>query len=76
MCVCVCVCACARALVYYFLRDTLTNIMMTYIICVLAVNELEKGVIALHLPIGPLKTRFVLDPVPGCEPSTYQFISR
>ena len=26
---------------------------------------------ALHLPIGPLKTRSVLKPVPRCEPSTY-----
>ena len=26
---------------------------------------------ALHLPIGPLKTRSVLEPVPRCEPRTY-----
>ena len=31
---------------------------------------------ALHLPIGPLKNRSGLDPVPRCEPSTYQPISR
>ena len=31
---------------------------------------------ALHLPIGPLKTRSGLEPVPRCEPSTYQPISR
>ena len=31
---------------------------------------------ALHLPIGPLKTRSGLKPVPRCEPSTYQPISR
>ena len=30
---------------------------------------------ALHLPIGPLKTYFELEPVPRCEPSTYQPIS-
>ena len=26
----------------------------------------------LHLPIGPLKNRSELEPVPRCEPSTYQ----
>ena len=26
---------------------------------------------ALHLPIGTLKTRFRLEPVPRCEPSTH-----
>ena len=31
---------------------------------------------AIHLPIGPLKTRSVLEPVPRYEPSTYQPISR
>ena len=31
---------------------------------------------ALHLPIGSLKTRSVLEPVPRCESSTYQPISR
>ena len=30
----------------------------------------------LHLPTGPLKTRYGLEPVPRCEPSTYQPISR
>ena len=27
---------------------------------------------ALHLPIGPLKTRSGLEPVPRCEPGNYQ----
>ena len=27
---------------------------------------------AIHLSIGPLKTRSWLEPVPRCEPSTYQ----
>ena len=31
---------------------------------------------ALHLPIGPLKTRSGLEPVPRCTPSTCQPISR
>ena len=31
---------------------------------------------ALHLPIGPLKSRYGLEPVPRCEPSTYQPISQ
>ena len=29
----------------------------------------------LHLPIGPLKTRFGFETVPRCEPNTYQSIS-
>ena len=29
---------------------------------------------ALHLPIGPLKTCSGLEPVPRCEPSTYMFL--
>ena len=36
----------------------------------------EEGVVAIHLPIGSLKTRSGLEPVPKCEPSTYQPISR
>ena len=41
-------------------------------------RERERGrrVVALHLPIGPLKIRFVLEMVPRCEPNTYQPISR
>ena len=30
---------------------------------------------ALHLPIGPLKTRSELEPVPRYEPSTYKPIA-
>ena len=30
---------------------------------------------ATHLPTGPLKTRSGLEPVPTCEPITYQPIS-
>ena len=36
----------------------------------LEVTEREEGVVALHLPIVPLKTRSAL------EPSTYQPISQ
>ena len=37
----------------------------------------EEDVVSLHLPIGPLKkTLSMLEPVPRCEPSTYQSISR
>ena len=39
-------------------------------------SEREEAVVALHLPIGPLKTRSGLEPVPRCEPSTYLPISR
>ena len=42
----------------------------------LGVSETEEGVVTLHLPIGPLKPRSRLKPVPRCEPSTYQPISR
>ena len=38
----------------------------------LEVSDREEGVVALHLPTGPLKTRSELEPVPRCEPSTYQ----
>ena len=34
----------------------------------LEVSEKNEGVVALHLPIGPLKIRSVLQPVPKCEP--------
>ena len=39
------------------------------------VSEKEEGVVALHLPVEPLKTSSWLEPVPRCEPSTYQPIS-
>ena len=42
----------------------------------LEISETEEGVVALHLPIGPLKIRSVLRPVLRCEPSTYQPICR
>ena len=46
------------------------------VVIMLEVSEKEEGVMALHLPIGLLKTRSGLEPVPRCEPSTYQPISR
>ena len=42
----------------------------------LEVSEKEEGVVALHLRIGPLKRRSGLEPVPRCEPSTFQSGSR
>ena len=39
-------------------------------------SEREEDVVALHIPIEPLKTRSGQDPVPRCEPRTYQPISR
>ena len=41
------------------------------VVTLLEVNEKEEGVVAF----GPLKTRSGLEPVPRCEPSTYQPIS-
>ena len=38
----------------------------------LEVSEKEESVVALHLPIGPLKTRSGLEPVSRGEPSTCQ----
>ena len=35
------------------------------------VSQREEGVVALHLPTGHLKTQSRLEPVPRCEPSTY-----
>ena len=35
--------------------------MLICFVSLLAVNEREKDVVALHLPIGPLKPRFGLD---------------
>ena len=46
------------------------------VITLLEVSDREEGVVALHLPIGSLKTHSGLEPVPICEPSTYQPISR
>ena len=37
----------------------------------LEVSEKEEGVVALHLPVGPLKTRSGFEPVPRYELSTY-----
>ena len=42
----------------------------------LEVSEREESVVALHLLIGPLKTRSGLEQAPSCELSTYQSISR
>ena len=39
------------------------------------VSEKDEGVVALHLPTGPLKTCSGLEPVPRCQPSTYQPIT-
>ena len=41
----------------------------------LEVSEKEEGVVALQLPVGPLKPSSGLEPVLRCEPSTYQPIS-
>ena len=38
-------------------------------------SKKEEGEVAIHLPIGPLKTFSDMELVPGCEPSTYQPIS-
>ena len=48
------------------------------VVNLLEVIEREEGVVAIHLPIGSLKTRSGLELVPRCEPSrpTYQPISR
>ena len=46
------------------------------VVTLLEGNEREAGVVALHLPIGTLKMRYWLEPVPRCEPSTYMPISR
>ena len=35
----------------------------------------EEGVVAIHLPTGPLKTHSGLEPVPRYEPSTYQLLA-
>ena len=40
------------------------------------VSEKEEGIVALQLPTGPIKTRFGIEPVPRCEPNTYQPISQ
>ena len=46
------------------------------VVILLEANEREEGLVALRLPIGPLKTRIGLEPVPIYEPSTYRLISR
>ena len=51
-------------------------VVVDLVATLLEVSEREEGVVALHLPIGPLKTRSGFEPVPRCEPSTYQPISR
>ena len=52
-----------------------SNIFMDAV-SLLEISEKEEDVLALHLPIGPLKARSGFEPVPRCEPSTYQPISR
>ena len=46
------------------------------VVTMMEFNEKKEGVVALHLSIEPLKTSSGLDPVPRCEPSTYQTVSR
>ena len=46
------------------------------VVSLLEVSEKEVGVVALHLPIGPLKPRSGLESVPRYEPSTNQPISQ
>ena len=41
----------------------------------LEVSEREEGIVALHLPNGPLKSHSRLELVLRCEPSTYQPIN-
>ena len=45
------------------------------VVILLDISEKEEGVVAAR-PIVPLKTRSGLEPVPRCEPCTYQPISR
>ena len=58
-------------------KHALLDTHLSYLGCLsmtvqlLDVNKTEEGIMALHLPIGPLKPRSVLTPVPRCEPSTY-----
>ena len=46
------------------------------VITQLEVSEREEDVVALHQPIGLLKTCYGLEPVPRCEPNTYHFSIR
>ena len=41
----------------------------------LEVTGREDGEVALHLPIGPLKTSSELESLPRCKPNIYQPIS-
>ena len=43
---------------------------LVLVVTLLEVSEREEGVVAVHLPIGPLKTHSGLEPVPRYEPST------
>ena len=45
------------------------------VVTLLEISEKEEGVVAIHPTIGHLKTRSELEPVPRCEPGTYQPIS-
>ena len=46
------------------------------VVILLEVSVREEGVVAIHRPTGPLKTCNGLEPVPRCEPSTYQPMSQ
>ena len=42
------------------------------VVTLLEVSEKEEGIVASYLPTGPLQTHSWLEPVPRCEPSTFQ----
>ena len=46
------------------------------VVTLLEVTEKEERVVTIHLSNGPLNTSSGLEPVPICEPCTYQPISR
>ena len=55
-------------------RPSLYYITHRCLVIMLKINEKEEGAVTLHLPIGPLKTRSGLKPVPRYEASTYRSI--
>ena len=46
--------------------------LIAFLGSLLVVNERRGSSLALHPHIGPLNTSSGLEPVPRCEPSTYQ----
>ena len=55
-----------QAVIAHGCRGHTLDYLSRTVVSLLEVSEREEGVVALHLPTGPLKTCSGLEPVPRC----------